>query len=102
LNFLGPEADRRAGKTMNYVYDLPEFSEYVLFGQDLNHALKPGETWETYVPSEEGLAKLDGEWVWRVLFRKGYNPESQRGVTTLIDVRFRPDDVRDETAAEGS
>jgi hypothetical protein len=97
LNFLGPESDRRAGGPMHHLYDLPEFSEYVLAGQDLSHALKPGESWETYVPSVEGLTQVDGEWVWRVLFRKGYNPESKRGVTTLIDVRFDGRDVRDET-----
>jgi hypothetical protein len=93
LNFLGPISERHAGGDLHYPYDQPEFSEYVLAGQDLNHALKPGETWETYVPSEEGIAQVDGEWVWRVLFRKGYNPESKRGVTTLIDVRFQGDEV---------
>ncbi|HUQ70344.1 MAG TPA: hypothetical protein VM165_12515 [Planctomycetaceae bacterium] len=98
LNFLSPEADRRSGGELHYLYDLPEFSEYVLAGQDLNHPLKPGETWETYVPSEEGIAAVEGEWVWRVLFRKGYNFESKRGVTTLIDVRFAGDEVATETA----
>jgi len=96
LNFLSPEADRRNGENLHYLYDLPEFSEYVLAGQDLNHPLKPGETWETYVPSEEGITSIDGDWVWRVLLRKGYNPESKRGVTTLIDVRFSGEEVATE------
>lgn len=98
LNFLGPEAERRSGGELHYLYDLPEFSEYVLHGQDLNHSLPPGQSWETYVPSEEGIAGVDGEWVWRVLFRKGYNPDSKRGVTTLIDVRFDGNDVQEEAA----
>jgi hypothetical protein len=97
LNFVGPEADRKSGGELHRHYDLPEFSEYVLVGQNLGHTLKPGETWETYVPSEEGLTQIDGEWVWRVLLRKGYHPQSKRGVTTLIDVHFDGSDVIDES-----
>ncbi len=89
LNFLC-KADQRKREDgeRHFLYDMPEFSEFNLQGQNLDHWLTPGETWETFIPSEEGLADLKGNWVWRVLFRKGLNPDSGRGVTTLIDVKF--------------
>ncbi|OYW15483.1 MAG: hypothetical protein B7Z55_15025, partial [Planctomycetales bacterium 12-60-4] len=94
LNFLCAEDQRvpKAGER-HFVYDMPEFSEFNLDGQHLEHWLKPGETMETYIPSVEGITNFDGEWVWRVLFRKGLNRESGRGVTTLIDVKFDGEDV---------
>lgn len=98
LNFLCEEDQRKLKKGIRHVvYDMPEFSEFTVVGQDLDHWVKPGETWETYIPSEEGLAEIDGLWVWRVLFRKGLNQQSGRGVTTLIDVHFSDKDIQAES-----
>ena len=94
LNFLCPADQRVPDDGERYfVYDLPEFSEFALEGQSLGRWLAPGEKWLTYIPSQEGIADAEGEWVWRVLFRKGLNAKSGRGVTTLIDVQFRDDEV---------
>lgn len=98
-NFIAAEAERsKKGGELSYVYDLSEFSEFQLAGQDLSHLVKPGEIWETYVPSEENVAAQDGVWIWRVWFRKGYHPQSRRGVTTIIDVRFHPASVLTEVS----
>lgn len=76
------------------VYDMPESSEWNLKDQELGRVLKPGETYVTYIPTtEETVDQLTGELVWRVHFRKGYHPESRRGVTTLVDVLFASGDI---------
>ena len=54
---------------------------------------------ETFIPSEEDARNLSGDLVWRFQFRKGYNPTSKRGVTTLIDVRFNSKDIKDDRGA---
>jgi hypothetical protein len=95
-NFLCAVDQRREDGQLFYVYDMPEFSEFLIVGQDLGQRIGPGETWETFIPSEEGITDVRGEWVWRVQFRKGYHPRSGRGVTTLVDVRFHPDDILDD------
>jgi len=70
--------------------------------QQIDRKIKPQETFETYIPSDDdGLDKLTGDLVWRVHFRKGYNPETHNGVTTLIEVRFHSDEIEGESA-EGS
>jgi len=100
LNFLCPADEQSSNSDQIHLnYDMPEFSEFGLKGQSLDQLVKPGETWESFIPSEEGLTKVDGEWVWRINFRKGYNPRSGRGVTTLIDVRFSGADVLADSAA---
>jgi CRISPR/Cas system CSM-associated protein Csm4 (group 5 of RAMP superfamily) len=74
-------------------------SEFRMVGQNLSIDLEPGEKLETFIPSDEEATSLSGDLVWRVQFRKGYNPSSKRGVTTLIDVRFNSRDVKDERGA---
>ncbi len=99
-NFLIAEADRKKkSPEVSYVFDMPEFSEFVMVGQNLGKELAPGESLETYIPAEEGVELADGPWMWRVQFRKGYHPNSFRGVTTLIDVRFEPDAVTDDESS---
>ncbi len=94
MNFLSPVGERRTATTPPYrVFAHPELSEYHLEGQRLNHWLEPGQSWETFIPAGEEVTSIEGPWVWRVLFRKGLNPSSGRGVTTLIDVKFSGDDV---------
>lgn len=81
------------------VYDLPNGS-WDCKGQDVEHVIKPGETFPTYIPTVpddlESL-KSSGTLLWRVHFRKGYNPTSFRGVTTLIEVEFESDEIEDDT-----
>lgn len=61
----------------------------------VGHKLAPGEEMKIYIPSEEnGIDKLHGPLVWRVHLRKGHNPKSGRGVTTLVEVAFDSSDIR--------
>lgn len=100
LNFLCPANEQSSSSdSIHLNYDMPEFSEFDLKGQALDQVVQPGETWESFIPSEEGLTKVEGEWVWRVNFRKGYNRASGRGVTTLIDVHFTGDEIQSDSAA---
>jgi hypothetical protein len=99
-NFLVAEADRKKkSPEVSYVFDMPEFSEFLMVGQNLGKELAPGESLETYIPAEEGVELANGPWMWRVQFRKGYHPKSFRGVTTLIDVQFEPDSVTDDESS---
>ena len=70
-----------------------------MVGQNIGKELAPGESRETYIPAEEVVELADGPWMWPVQFRKGYHPNSFRGVTTLIDVRFEPDAVTDDESS---
>ena len=95
-NFLAAEKERaKKNGDIYYLFGLSENSEFALAGQKLDQPLPPGGTWETFLAAEDTLDAIDGDWTWRVFFRKGYNPRSHRGVTTVIDVRF---DDRDITA----
>lgn len=98
-NFLVAQADRKKkSPEVGYVYDMPEFSEFVMVDQHLGKELAPGESLETYIPAEEGVELADGLWMWRLQFRKGYHPKSLRGVTTLIDVQFEHDAVSEDSS----
>jgi len=101
-NFFCEADERREDGRLHYVFDMPEFSEFLVVGQDLDHDVKPGEAWESFIPSEENVTDLAGDCVWRVQFRKGYHPESRRGVTTLIDVHFRTDEIVEEETPEAA
>jgi hypothetical protein len=97
--FVTREAERKKGKSLFYIFDMPVLSEFRMVGQNLNRSLEPGESVETFIPSEEEARDLNGDLVWRFQFRKGYHPTSKRGVTTLIDVRFNSDQITDERKA---
>lgn len=96
--FVTTEADRKKGKPLFFLFDIPVLSEFRIIGQNLNREVPPGQTFETFIPSEEDALTLNGDLVWRFQFRKGYNARSMRGVTTLIDVRFNSKDIVDERA----
>lgn len=75
------------------MYDHPPMSEFDIAGMVFPQ-LKPGESVETFLPSqEEDLDRLQGDLVWRFQMRKGFNPETMHGVTTLIEVLFNSSDV---------
>lgn len=97
--FVTVEAERKKGKSLFYIFDMPVLSEFRMVGQNLDRSLQPGESLETFLPSEEEARELNGDLVWRFQFRKGYHPTSRRGVTTLIDVRFNSDEITDERKA---
>ncbi|MEK6257687.1 MAG: hypothetical protein AABP62_03620 [Planctomycetota bacterium] len=96
-NFLVAAENRKLTRSVFHVYDMPPHSEFAIIGQKLDTELPPGETWQTFVPSEEEALELKGDLVWRVHIRKGYHPKSLRGVTTLIDVVFHSNDIADDS-----
>ena len=95
--FLCAREERRRDGDLRYLYEMSATSEFRLAGQQLETSLAPGQTWETFIPSEERIEDLTGDLVWRVQFRKGYHARTRHGVTTLIDVPFQRKDVKLET-----
>lgn len=94
--YVAAEKSENVGRHV-LVYDLPEESSWEWSGEASDHVLKPGETLEACIPSaEEGIDDLQGDLLWRVHFRKGYHPESLRGVTTLIEVAFNSSEIVNE------
>lgn len=80
------------------VYVLP-LEGYRLRNQHVDRVLDPGDEYVTYIASnDEGLEMLTGDLLWRVHVRKGYNPKSKNGVTTIFEVTFHSDDVQAEGA----
>ncbi len=94
--FLCQADQRQKDGDLHHVYELSPNSEFHVAGQNLDTVLAPGAALETFVPSDEQIAGLTGDLVWRVQFRKGYHPQTLHGVTTLIDVPFNRSDVRVE------
>lgn len=95
-NFLAPLDEKTRDGHRVLLYDHTQ-NLWNPKGQDLSRTLRPDETFETYLPTEpEGIGELKGDLVWRVHFRKGFNPKSMRGVTTLIEVVFNRNDIQPE------
>lgn len=95
--FLCRADERRADGELHHVFELSPTSEFRIAGQQLDQVLGPGESLETFIPSEEQIDGLTDDLVWRVQFRKGYHPRTRHGVTTLIDVPFHRKDVQIES-----
>ena len=89
---------RRDGDKV-FMYDLDvEETQIALKGQNIDRALKPGESYNTFLATdEEGIDSLKGDLVWRVHVRKGYNPVSKWGITTLFEINFHRDQVKTES-----
>ncbi|HUG20328.1 MAG TPA: hypothetical protein VMM56_15185 [Planctomycetaceae bacterium] len=86
-------ADLRTKHNRTFMYDHPTTSNYNIQGMS-NHPIGPGDSIETFLPTQdEQLESLQGELVWRIQIRKGFNPDSMNGVTTLIDVIFDSNDI---------
>lgn len=95
--YVSPRGQAEQGPVV-FTYPLAQNSEWDLVGQNLGHTLAPGESLETFIPSDvEGLDTLSGELEWRFHLRKGYAP-TQRGVTTLVEVAFNSSRIEDEPA----
>lgn len=87
-----------ASGSVVFAYPAAQNSEWDMVDQELGQKLRPGESVETYIPSDSaGLETLEGELEWRFHLRKGYAP-SGRGVTTLVEVTFQRSDVQPEAA----
>lgn len=75
--------------------------EWEVEGQHIDRELSPGEEYTTFLSTREldpdELSK--GDLVWRVHIRKGYNPESKRGVTTVFEVTFNANEIQKESNA---
>ncbi|MFH1300600.1 MAG: hypothetical protein ABIK07_06030 [Planctomycetota bacterium] len=105
-NFVSRVDQKQTDGERVLIYDMPPSWEWNLKGQNINQEaqpqnLKPGESFETYVATnEQGIDSLKGDLVWRLQLRKGYNPKSYRGVTTLIEVLFNSDQIQAENASE--
>ncbi len=98
-HFVCQLSEKVKGGHVILLYDLAFEDIWDLKNQNIDQELKPGESFETYLPSEEeSIDTLKGELVWRIHFRKGYNHQSLRGVTTLIEVLFSGTDVITEEA----
>lgn len=101
-NFLSSLDQKQTDGNRILVYDMPPSWEWNLKGQNINQEkkpqeLKPGESFETYVATnEQGIDDLKGDLVWRLQIRKGYNPKSRRGVTTLIEVVFNSSQIQSD------
>lgn len=95
-SFVATLADQRKGDPISLIYEMSQDSEFRMVGQNLSIDLEPGEKLETFIPAEKDATDLSGDMVWRFQFRKGYNPRSKRGVTTLIDVRFNSSEIKED------
>jgi hypothetical protein len=96
-NFVCKVDDRARLAKHVCVFEMSPNSEWLLCAQNLDRELKPGEYVETFIATTpDDIDSLSGDLVWRVHFRKGYNPNSFRGVTTLIEVLFRSSEIVDE------
>jgi hypothetical protein len=82
-------------KPFGYVLSHETTDKSTLNDQNLEHELAPGEEMTTYIPSTPELDLPKGELLWRVHLRKGFGA-SGVGVTTLFEVVFSADEVRDE------
>ena len=69
-------------------------------GLDIDTELKPGESCELFIPTNNDRLDLmlskATDLVWRVHFRKGYSPKNF-GVTTLIEVNVPKADITNES-----
>ncbi|WP_373651612.1 hypothetical protein [Schlesneria sp. DSM 10557] len=98
FNVIFPASDQKLKEGRRYYHfdRLPAESEWRIAGHETGRLLAPGEDFETFAPSQEGIEDLSGEVVWRIHFRKGHGPKTGNGVTTLIDVRFHSDEIQEE------
>jgi hypothetical protein len=93
-NFVCRASDKVRGGRLVHVYPLNPLDRWDLKDHTAGRELQPGEKKVVYIPTgEDGVSHLSGDLVWRVHFRKGLNPNSGRGVTTVIEVVFHSDEI---------
>lgn len=82
------------------LFDIPIRSPESIENMPLGIALAPGESMETFLPSDTGgIDELEGQLIWRLQFRKGQNAQSGNPATTLVDVKFDAGSIEREAAA---
>ncbi len=87
--FLSPASSKGELDKTSLLYNLEMVGDWDFAGIEDDPIVPPGESLEIYLPSsEQAYDEMDGKITWRVQFRKGYHPQSKRGVTTLIEVVF--------------
>ncbi|MCA8998350.1 MAG: hypothetical protein KDA80_15235, partial [Planctomycetaceae bacterium] len=92
-NYYIAEPHGVATQATTYQYRLSKVDSWDMKGQSLGKELGPGETWETYICSEEiRLEELPESMVWRFQIRKGFSPKNH-GVTTMVEVPFSKSDL---------
>lgn len=94
--FLCQEAERKPQGKKFLVFHRNVESDWLMKGQKLSQDLNPGETFETYIPTDDepAVGTVEGPLAWRVQFRKGYNRSSFRGVTTVVEVEFDAKEIQ--------
>jgi hypothetical protein len=98
-NFVALAEERGESTLRIPLYDLSPDSDWVVVDQNLDQELEPGASLEAFLPTEsQGLEQLVGPLTWRFHFRKGHNPQSLRGVTTVVEVRFDAGEVEAASA----
>lgn len=96
-NFVCRVDENYDGGNQILMYDHVIEDVWDLKGQNIERGLKPGDEFETYLPSREvGPGELTGQLIWRVQLRKGLNSKTGWGITTLIEVEFHSDEIKDE------
>ena len=95
-NFLAEESSE-GPQNVVAIFDQSPESDWDLVGQKIGTVLKPGETWETYAPSEVDPPAFEGPLVWRLHLRKGI-ADNGWGVTTLVEVEFDASQVEGNAA----
>jgi hypothetical protein len=97
--FLAQSKERSSPGKQLLMYDLPVSSDWNFHDVPEALVLKPGESKSVYLPSVPvELDQQTGRMVWRMQIRKGYDPKTRHGVTTLVEVVFNANSVtRDET-----
>ena len=102
-NFVCNVSDRKKPAKLVFTYDLTPNGNWLLTGENLDREIAPGQVIETYIPTApDQIESLSGDLVWRVHFRKGYNRQSFRGVTTLIEVLFKDSEIVDDEEPDKS
>jgi hypothetical protein len=97
-NFVSRVSDRGRRDKQSYTYDIQPYGVWMIKDQRLDTELHPGESLESFIPtSPDRLDLLEGDLVWRFHFRKGYNPTTYRGVTTLVEVLFQSSEITEES-----
>lgn len=100
-SWLRTEGNSTETRVLNFLHN-PE-SEYQLIGQNSGKVLSPGESVESFVACSEDIQHVPTDSVhsfrWRIQIRKGVNRTSGNGVTTLVDVTFKSDEVSGDAKA---
>ena len=93
--FVAPASAKGNLDATALLFNLEKVGDWNFAGLPDQPTLAPGESIELYLPASEAASEHVGEpLIWRVQFRKGYHPQSFRGVTTLIEIQIDPSQIQ--------